>query len=365
MNSSNASPHRNWMQDEQPTGGKWIWITLLTLFIIAGLVLMGVLMRTPPTTRTYLASICIGEYPDNILPSPVYAGWPHSEFLGGFEQRGLESWLTLDPYLADSSPRSRNEFDEDLASLSGVLKGRGAKSRDTLVLYLRGHALVIDGEAHLLIGEFDRDQLLNSQEFRVPLAEIFAALQQLDVANVIVLADVCDLRTFPAAGVVANHVPQQIGRLIEDVNADASRAGARLWVITACASLQPAYASGLQQRSLFQAACEFACSSRSAANAEQLSLADFYEGLLRYSDFASSGEQTPLLFCSGSGGHLLENSASASQAWLDAQEVHLAGRLPAKPASAASQADAAADSMAQSEEKDSLPAASPRPQPGS
>ncbi|MCA9128401.1 MAG: hypothetical protein KDB22_15045 [Planctomycetales bacterium] len=321
MNSQTPSVQRSWTDQEQPGPGKLIPILLLTLLLVAGLVVFAMNVGWQSAPRTFVYTVSISQY-DEVLPDPAFATWKVTELIDAFPGKGLVPWGLLNSESLTNEVEIRNSW----KSLESDLQKNDVNERDTVIVYLRGHAIVYGDEAYLLAGEFAPDDILQLPAaasaplaHAVPFTEILSELQHLPAGNVLLIADVCDQPSLPRLGVVANNVPELLRRAAAKLDSNST-----LWIMTATDSLQPAHSSFKAGKTLLQAACEFACSSsESEKQNNYLSLADFYDAVLRYCHQVSESAQTPLLFRSGSQ-DLVIDSAAAEPDWNHAREVVIA-----------------------------------------
>ena len=318
MNSQKATTERSWTASEEIASGKWLPVSLLTVLLIVGLFLFIYYVKWTNAPRTFAIAISISEYDEALLPQPAYPEWELNRVVSAFSDQGLVPWVSVE----NRKISTRKEISDVPGSLPKEFKG--LSKQDTVVVYLRGHAINHRGKAFLLAGEFDRKELFRQPESEgsdlpgaIAFSDLLESLQRLKAGNIIVLADICDLSTVPRLGVVANNVPELIEKSVADLAGEKP-----LWVITSAASLQATHASDLRRRTLLQSASEYACNSRLTENADQyLSLAKMYEAMLRYSDQVTDGRQTPLLFRSGLKGPVID---SRSKAWGEANSVSIA-----------------------------------------
>lgn len=325
--SSNPAQPRSWTANEQEVGaGKWLLIAFLSVLLVVALVVFLFNLPNVDLPKTFAVSIAVPKYTGKQdLPEPAYANWSMEQVAAEMEARGLKSWA----HLPDATWNSTGDF--DFSDFRKALQDAQANSRDTLVVYLRCHALVIHGRAYALTGEFDGSSILQAEDEQEPEAEapqypgavpfesIYRQLGQLPVSNVILLADVCDLVSVPRFGVMANNVVQAMGN-------DCARlkGGPRLWVITAAAPLQFNHESHARRQTLLQSACQYACDARRTdlqeSSVKAVSLAGLYESMVRYCYEVTGGAQTPWMFCSGSPAQVSPDS----KVWTDAQKISLA-----------------------------------------
>ncbi len=321
MTTSSKSMQRSWTANDEPGTSKWLPITLLSIALAVCLYYFLAYAFGKPEPNTFALSVTVTRYSDQVqLPQPAFDQWDMEELVGSFASRGLLPWVSLEPRYLEL----KSKFDTE--AIQKELVQNKLKTIDTLIVYLRGHAIAINGEAYLLTGDFARTEILTAGPLEKldraeKLSEMFARLQQLPVGNVIVLADVCDLQSVPQLGVMANNVPELIGGSLGNLASTKP-----LWVVTPSASLQPSHVSEVRRRTLLQSASEYALDARRATKQDKLnrflSLAKFYEAILRYSHDVTDKSQTPLLFRSGSPKHLDTDHL----AWQEAAEVRVARR---------------------------------------
>ncbi len=318
MSRSTAQVQRSWTASDEPKPQKWFAVAFLSLLLLVAILIFAIYSTWETRPRTFVTGLTFSEYTLGILPRPAYPSWDFESFQKAMPERGLESWQVL----SEAKVTNRNEFTKRLEALGSELKG--LEKKDTVVVYLRGHAINYRGKAFLLAGEFERKNLFtptgdvaNFLEDAISLEDIFRDLQKVNAAQVILLADICDLPNVPILGIVANDVADLIGKEMERANGNTP-----LWVIAAAASLQPNHFSKLKRKTLLQSASEYALHARHCENGKSfLSLAVYYESILRYSDIVTEGNQTPLLFRSGTAGPLKSPNA---ESWIAANAVSFA-----------------------------------------
>jgi hypothetical protein len=312
---NNQRTQRTWTDNDAQGTSKWLPITVLSILLAIGLYVFFKSVWWEAAPRTYAFAIAITKYDGKLLPQPAYPTWQMSP--EQFEQGGLSPW----EFSETETPNSRDEISTTFNALDDELASKKVHARDTVIVYLRGHAIAHQDKAYLLAGEFDRPDLLNIDATRqdadsraaIPLDDILSQLQALKAGNVILVADICDLRTAPKLGVIANNVSELIARSVAELS------GKSVWVITANAALQPAHTSYTRERTLLQSACDYACNASMIKKGDKyLSLARFYEAILRYSSDVTDKKQTPLLFRSGTSGNL---SDTDTRSWSAAEQV--------------------------------------------
>jgi hypothetical protein len=318
MNSQSKLPSRSWTAKEEQSGGKWFPITILSLLLISGTAFFLYFIWWSKAPQTFAVSIAVTDYDKTILPRPAYAIWNLDTF------KADAGWHLLDAKL----PSTREDITKSFDALRKELANEKVNQRDTVVVYLRAHAISHGGKAYVIPGDFSQQAYLANFEktdgvlsSAVSFEELLGKLRSLKAGNVILLADICDLSAAPQLGIFANDIPV----LIETVLAD-MKGGTPLWVITSAASLQPAHASDLRRRTLLQSACEFAFNRQNMdVGSDFFSLTKFYDSVLRYCDNVTGGKQTPLLIRNGANKALQNPDAPTWQDhWTQAKSVSLA-----------------------------------------
>jgi hypothetical protein len=342
MNSSpNYSP-RSWTENEGTSQGKGLAIGLLTLLLI---VVVTVFLRwiwVPPAPQVFAFAVAVDETSENLLPRPAFAEWSiHPNTWTPFRP-WLLSIVDRQPVSISDQPnefvetvRTKNELDGLAERIDRRFREGQGSDRDTLLVYLRGIALVSE-----LVSEGqqnpERALFLLAPEFNgqsevpagIRLDQFVQKLRQIPAANIVLLADFSDLTVLPELGAIDNDVPAMLARLTEGLqDGDAETNNRPVWIICPSASGQPNHVSHLLKKTLLQQSVEYALGN-TLPESGRLNLADLYESILRYAHHVTQGAQTPLLFRSGSGRPI---DAPESKRWLEAKEV-----LVAVPASAQS-----------------------------
>ncbi|MCA9192389.1 MAG: hypothetical protein KDB03_11525 [Planctomycetales bacterium] len=316
MSQSVATSQRNWMEEDETKSSRWFSILLLLLIMAVGTGLLIRYLLPKHRARIFGLSICIPDYQEQIVLPPIYPRWPTEEFTSQLEGSGFEPWEWLETMLPDS----RTRFDQGLEAFTTQVHRNAIGTRDSLIVYIRGHVLVEANKGYLLVGDFDQNEMLRSESVaKIPLQELFAKLANVRAGNVIVLADVCDLSSAPQFGVMVNNIADSIQSALNQVQVVVGQP--KLWVIAAADDLQEAHVSSVKKATLLQSACEYATNTMHARGTDFLSLADFYEAVLRYCDHVTAGEQTPVLFHQGVSEQILGKSEQASLAWSLATNV--------------------------------------------
>ncbi|MCC6508517.1 MAG: hypothetical protein IT423_05385, partial [Pirellulaceae bacterium] len=266
------------------------------------------------------------------LPNPHYPVWEAEKLVQLQSQRGLIPWHAVDLKLFANDPAlvsSESRMNNILSQLAEQLKQENLVGRDTLVVQLRGQAKVDQNpngqyNLSLLLGESGSDA--NSGIGHFPIENLLRRLQAIPAQNILVLADICDLDYAPQIGRAVNPIASTLQTTCAKLKPVEGR---NLWVLCAAADYQPAYVSHLRKRTLLQSACEFAMDKNSNDTADRsdkaISLAEFYDRVLRYASRATNQEQTPLLMRAGDDGVCLPDEVSGRvNLWDVAQNVMLA-----------------------------------------
>lgn len=331
--SSNQSLARSWTSDEAPKHGKWPRFALLASVLCVAVYVFAILIWPQEKPNSYLVSIAVPEYDETLLPQPAFANWTWDSIHESLPRRGLETVAKI--RRSSFLPNSKSELENSLGELRNELSQAEINPRDTIWIYLRGHAVSISGQPYLLTSEVTQSDIPRAQdggpdsersdsnrEIRgaVPLARLLPSLTKLPADNVVLLADIVDLRSIPELGVLANDVPNLLAREMKDIGGKAN-----LWVVTPAASLQPTHISLLSRQTLMQAACDYALdASRGDKQAGLVSLQSLYAAMLRYCHHVTRGQQTPLLYRNGSDKPVSESTLAV---WEAAGKVRLTSIL--------------------------------------
>lgn len=351
MNRAQNYASRSWTETQQPVRRRPWLVTLLLLSLIVTVVAFVWWLIPKPEQRVFAFGFAVEETSERHLPRPAFARWD----LSGCQLETWSPWL-----LSDTNQRPVSVVDQPgefckrvengpqlrdvLSSIQNRLREAQVSHRDTLIIYIRGSALVLNNQnsesSRKLFLLAPEDTSPTVEPRGIPLDEFFAGMAEIRVANVVVLADFADLTSAPQFGLLENEIPMELARILEGLQAS-SDSGPRtpVWVVLSRGSQQPSHYSHLLKKSLLQSSAEFALTSVSADEKQRhLPLTDFYMSMLRYAHDVTGGTQTPLLFRSGSANWIQDTS---SQAWLDAAGVHMALRAinGGSPDSAASESE--------------------------
>ncbi len=299
--SSAPNSPRTWTSNNHAASGKWVavfWLCVCLLIALIALVWAVWVNRDP---RTFYVSMVIKDYGD-LLPKPYYPEWSGKNILRLQEERQLLPWYLLE----SENIQSVDNLERALNELPTKLKKQECQAQDTLILQLRLHCKVTQGDK----GQLDVG-LLAGEKGGILSGEAFLqALQQVDAKNVVVLADIGDLDYAPQIGLPVNPIASGLRQLCERTKAK----GPNIWIISATRDLDTNYVSHLRERTLLQSACEFALHKESDSDSkpapQTISLAEFYQRVWRYccratevhaADQSEPGppEQLPVLFFVG------------------------------------------------------------------
>ena len=324
MASDSPAPpiQRKWTANE-PTGpGKWTMVAILGFFLVVavGVFIWSISGRTKP--RIFVASLNIAAYNDRDgFADPAYPNWDLESVNALMEKRGLDKWLIAGNAATSQSMDDANAIEQAARATGTWLKRPTGlepadKNLDTLFFYLRGNCVVYDNQAWFIAGEFSPDTLrkpiaespISTLPAAIELGKLFDSIADVPARNIIILADICDLVSVPQLGLMVNPVPSKIQEICSTSSLAENK---NVWIISASATLQPSHVSQMRERTLLQSASEYALHPKwheSGTNKETLTLDEFYDAVLRYSHRVTDGEQTPLLFRYGQGGHIGSDS---------------------------------------------------------
>lgn len=341
MSNQPLPVRRSWTSEEEGGVSRWLVISLLLFLLAVGIFVFVWNIGWGGKPKVFVATFAVEEYDTQLLPEPAYPVWPVQAGLDALRTKGIQPWTALNKHRMTTEVEVRGEW----AGLAEELKSHAANPRDTLLVYIRGNAVATAGDVFLLGSDFsntDLEAMARVQEDAaqqegggedgnsenggpalpnaVRLSDVFRNLQTLPVRNVLVLADICDLPSIPKLGVLANDTSGMLNKTVAALDGKTP-----LWVISAAGSYQNSHVSFKRRRTLLQAASEYACNVTAASKSQDfLSLANFYESVLRYSHQVTEATQTPILLRSGQGAIGL-NKPREGSLWAAAQQVCVGG----------------------------------------
>ncbi|MBX3421521.1 MAG: hypothetical protein KF752_08195 [Pirellulaceae bacterium] len=307
---------------EQPAAptNKWLAVATLTALLVLGLGSFLWMLWPRDEERVFLSGVNIAEFGERILPQPAFPNWqadmpepdawkPWVPLTG--QQRTGSSQHSITAATSSQLPQIAQTIRRDFSDHNGT-------SKDTLIVYVRGQALQPNEgdttDVLLLAPEYHPT---SAPSARLSVKQLLEEIKKTRAANIVVLADIQDMLVAPKLGVLRNDVCSGLMKIVSDL----PKQGTPLWLITAANSSQPAHVSYLLEKTLFQSAVDFSLSFNRPDQQNHLSLADFYEVMLRYCHKASDGYQTPLLLASGYGRYL---DNPQSDQWRRAEKVIVA-----------------------------------------
>ena len=317
--SATGTNKRSWTDRPEESKNK---LGALVFFGVSASVLLGILLwilwPTQPMT-TFAATISITEYGDG-LPSPQFGIWNIEKMRTMMQNNGLLPWASLDKSSRSTNLENRKDIEARVTEWTDELKKHNLNERDTVFVQLRCHAAVIrkdkDKPWHccLYIGESASDSST------YPVSEFMERLlSTIHADNIVLVADICDLKSSPQLGLFVNPVATYIKKACEDLKLDTKHPDRKLWVICSADDYQTAYYSELRQKTLIQEACEDAL--RRNIEKKELSLARYFESIYRHCHTATNGKQTPRLFLANTHDDCLPNN---SNGWKLAEKVMVA-----------------------------------------
>ena len=322
--SATGTNKRSWTDRPEETKNK---LGALIFLGFSASVLLAILLWflwPVPATKTFAATISITEYGD-VLPSPKFGIWNIEKMRTTMQNNGLQAWTSIDKSAPSANLDNRRDIEARVAEWSDDLKKNNLDAKSTVIVQLRCHAAVIrkDNEKPwqccLYVGESA------SESSRYPVSEFMELLLTKILAkNIILVADICDLKSSQQLGLILNPVATYIQKACEDLKLDTKYPDRKLWIICSADDYQTAYYSDLRQKTLIQEACEDAL--RMNVEKKELSLARYFESIYRHCNTATNGKQTPRLFLANTHDDCLANN---SNGWKLAEKV-LVGRVSGK-----------------------------------
>jgi hypothetical protein len=310
----------HWTQSDSSGGNhRATWIFVLSLLAVVGTaVMVWYVLRAPRAPQTFLAAWYFVNYDDSVLYDLPFAEQCAMAVASTSPARGAGNVRLI------SSPL-RLQGNEQAVQAAGDLLGRlrpqGSHpinaELDSVLLYIRAYATgtVTDSgevQADLIAANFHGTGLGG----RLPLKTVFDKLAALPASAIVVMLDTSEIEHELSLGILANGFPKSLEAMLAE-----NRDWSRLWVVNSNSLLQPAHVSWSQRQTLLTAAVTPEDWAGEDLNRDGwVSLSEFYERTLRFCDFQTNGQQTPLLL---RGGHGLCRPAPGDAAWQHAQSIQL------------------------------------------
>lgn len=322
--ATTANPNRRSWTDGQsaPSNRKSmlaflsISVAILTIFFCWFVINWG------KKDETFLLSLSVSDYGKNISKAN-YGVWDETSFQENLSSHGLKPWT-----FSEKKPiQNWLQMQDRLTSFVAELKKKGRDPENTTVLIqLRCHAVVTHdgtkGYCGLPLGEADGDDAIT------PFVKLLDELKEVRADNILLFADVCDLKTVANQGWLSNPVTTYIEKACGEWKNSTNK---NLWVVCAADDYQDTFSSNLREKTLFQLACEDAVQP---GLKKDLNLFDYFESLFRYCNTASGGLQTPKLIWANGTRTVTLSAESKPDIEKIAKEVLLSGksRMPSVPA---------------------------------
>ena len=268
-------------------------MSALLLFVIL-IWSLGILwMQTEQ--KTFVATLSILRYGKGI-PAPLYGVWDLGAMGKDLEKNGLKPWL---PLINSAASKLDNKADVEATVAEWVdeLKKKGALSKDTILIQLRCHAAVTrEATDQWQCGLYIQD----ADDRPYPVGEFMQLLlKKIPVKNIVLVADVCDLKSAPHLGWIVNPIASYFMKACKELKSTPDGVGKNLWIICAADDAQAAYYSTLRKKTLFQEACEKGFEGFTAK--QDLSLAAYFEAIYWHCHGSSGRHQTPRMIHANTG----------------------------------------------------------------
>lgn len=307
-----ASQARSWTHTTQVQKKRPV-VVLVWFALLLGLVtLFGWMLWGSELPKVYAKSILI---PESIQPQVSKLNWNLESI------RSAHDWTTLPSReISNTAP-----LENALSELPSELRNNNANAQDTLLLQIRGQALIYldsstDGATQWRCGFRIAEDSKESNKKVYPFEALLNQIKQLPIKNIVILADVCDIKNAPGHQLLTNPVNHYLVKACESVPMTSNR----LWIITSASDSQPSMFSEIEKQTLFQKAIAESLKPRSQKQPSAISLREFYESVAKYCYTASNKQQTPLLIWGGAQPHFCTPS---DPLWTQAENVVVA-RVP-------------------------------------
>ena len=312
--------NRSWTAEPSKSSNR---VTVIAFLAISLVLLIGgclYLLWSNSATRTFAVSFAVTDY-DERIPPPMFGVWDLSTFESTATENGLKAWTSLSSKTYQDLQNSP-DIEAALNELPSRLQEKGLERKDTLVVQLRCHAVVAldsDGQwtCGLFVGESSGSKS-TVDDTVYPISKFLQRLKNVPAKNIVLIADICDLKSVPHRGWLVNPIATYLLNSCEKLAKDANAMDNDLWIICAAADAQPTYYSTKRKKTLFEAACEDSLQRIQSQN--YLSLADYFEATARYCYAASGGTQTPLMIHANTHKFCSTNS---NELWQQARRVSL------------------------------------------
>jgi hypothetical protein len=288
----NQANRRTWKQETpQSTNRLQMLVGIGALALVVTALFIYWIARHD-TLATYVTSVSVEDYQGTI---PSVLPWKPGRLI---EAAKTHSYRPFQEIIVD---KQRFTHQGHLDTLATDLAPFAQQDKYPLVLQLRCQTAVrssTDGlQCELLVdtssGAYDSNNPKNGtgKQNLYSLETFLEQLLEFPSSNIIVLADIADLKFLPSEGIVINPLESAIQATCARLEKKMKRKGQELWIICPTADGQTALRNRTGQ-TLFQLACDEAFRSTDS----ELTLASYYANVLRFCFHASQKTQTPILF---------------------------------------------------------------------
>lgn len=304
-----------------------------------------------PETKTFAATLSIQKYAEGI-PEIQFGSWNLEAMNEALKNNGMKPWLLLNDSsspVKDKQPDIRDnkgDIEAKVIKWGNDLNEKSVAGKDTVVVQLRCHAAVTrdDSDKTWICGLYIQDSASSTP---YPVAEFLALLLgKIPAKNIVLVAEICDLKSAPHLGWVLNPVATYLQKACVEQKANFERFDKNLWILCAADVHQTSYYSALRGKTLFQEACEKALDTEN----RDLSLANYFESIYRHCDGCSNGKQTPRMILANNGQDCFP---SDSTIWGKAKTVSISRYLRKPKASSKVEEPSSKDSGTDEKAKDS------------
>ncbi len=264
--------------------------------------------------KTFATTISILNY-GKTIPKLNNGVFDLEEMKSKAEENGLCPWIDVGN---PASIEKGEDINLRVTELSRDLKNKGVQAKDTLFIQLRCYAAVTRDEKEIgspwRCGLYIED---SASDPAYPVKSLMTLLlNEIPAKNIVLVADICDLKSAPHLGWIVNPVATYLRKAAEEMKSDFANSNRNLWIMCPAEDHQSTYYSLRQNKTLFQEAFEQAF--KRVGSKTELSLAECFKSIHQHCHSATKGDQTPILIFANSAEDCIPSN---QKCWQTAERV--------------------------------------------